>query len=154
MRALTCVFIGLLAAGAVWAGDADLMKEIEMTRAITDAERKALVAEAMQLDEGESQVFWKLYRDYRAEMAGVGDRMVDLIVEYGQSYTKLSNAQAAEMLDEWLSIEEEAHKVRRQHVKKFRKELSESTVLQFFQIDNKLTQLIRVQLAAEIPVAP
>jgi hypothetical protein len=143
----------LLFQGIAWADDTELLREIEITRAMTDAQRKALVADAMDLSASEAEIFWPLYRDYRNEMSAAGDRFVRLITEFTEDSANLTDEQAAGYLDEWLSVDAQLRQVRNKHVKKFRKKLPASTVLRFFQIDNKLNQLILIQLAEAIPLA-
>lgn len=42
--------------------------QIAMVRQMAATERQAIVTANMQLTEGESEHFWPLYRQYRAEM--------------------------------------------------------------------------------------
>jgi hypothetical protein len=56
--------------------------EIELTRAHIQKARQAIIADAMHLTEDESLAFWPAYRDYRVDMAHVGDRLVKVITEF------------------------------------------------------------------------
>lgn len=47
--------------------------EIEVVRGVLKADRKVVVAEAMQLTEAESAAFWPPYRGYRTEMDKLGE---------------------------------------------------------------------------------
>ena len=57
----------------------EAMEDIQLTRTVIQAERQALVTQAMDLTPEEMQGFWPLYRTYRLEAAKVGDRIVTLL---------------------------------------------------------------------------
>ena len=54
------------------------------------------------------------------------------------------------MLDEMLAIQHDEVKVKKSHLSKFRKVLSEVKVARLYQIENKIDAAIRVELASGI----
>ena len=126
---------------------------IEVTRAAVQTERKAIVAAAMGLSEQESQAFWPVYNDFRAEMNKVIDRHVRLIRDFAAHYNSLSDEKAKAMVAEYLSIEKAKLKLRQRYVRKFEKVLPPKKVMRYYQTENKLDALVNVQLAREIPLA-
>ena len=132
--------------------DDDLTSEVALTRAAIQVRRQALVTAAMDLDGKEAEAFWPLYRDYRNEMAKVGDRLVKLINDYADAYDTITDDQAGRMLDEYLSIQRSTNEVKAAYVPKFRQVLPARKVARFFQVDNKLDVVIQSKLAAGIPL--
>ena len=126
---------------------------IEVTRAAVQTERKAIVASAMGLSEQESQAFWPVYNDFRAEMNKIIDRHVRLIRDFAKHYNSLSDEKAKAMVTEYLSIEKAKLKLRQRYVRKFEKVLPPKKVMRYYQTENKLDALVNVQLAREIPLA-
>ncbi len=126
---------------------------IEVTRAAVQTERKAVVAAAMRLSEQESQAFWPVYNDFRAEMNKIIDKQVRLIRDFAKHYNSLSDEKAKAMVAEYLSIEKAKLKLRQRYVRKFEKVLPPKKVMRYYQTENKLDALINVQLAREIPLA-
>ena len=55
----------------------DITSDVELTRAAIQLRRQALVTAVMDLAPKEAEAFWPLYREYRMEMAKVGDRLVN-----------------------------------------------------------------------------
>ena len=49
----------------------------------------------MDLRPRKSEAFWPLYREYRIEMAKVGDRVSKLLVDYAGQYDTLTDEQAS-----------------------------------------------------------
>jgi hypothetical protein len=131
----------------------DITSELELTRASIQLRRQALVTAAMDLAPKEAEAFWPLYREYRMEMAKVGDRLSKLLVQYSEQYDTLTDAQAATIMDEYLGIEKARNGVRGKFVPRFRKILPARKAMRFFQVDNKLDAVVSAQLASIVPLA-
>ena len=133
--------------------DAQMRKEIQLTRQTILNERQSIVTEFMNLTAEEEAVFWPLYRDWRAKVAGLGNREVKLITDFAEKYESLSDADAGALIDDWIKIEDDYNKLRKQFLKRFRKALPDKKVMQFFQLENKMDAVIEYELAGSIPLA-
>src|SRR5262245_48074682 len=131
----------------------DLTSDIALTRASIQLRRQAIVTSVMDLTPAESQAFWPLYREYRVEMAKVGDRTSKLLVDYAGQYDTLTDDQAKKIMKEWLSIENAKTSVKSKYVSRFQKILPARKVMRFFQADNKLDAVVNAQLASVVPLA-
>jgi hypothetical protein len=154
----TTLFLTIAAAlltGSIQPGTAQtLTDEIEVVRGLLKADRKVVVAEAMQLTEAESAVFWPLYRDYRAEMDTVGDGLVKLVLEYADLYPDVPEDRAGKMLTDLMALEKDMVNVRAKHVKKLAKVLPKSKILRFAQVESRLDLALRLQMASAVPLVP
>ena len=133
--------------------DDDLTSDIALTRASIQLRRQAIITSVMDLEPKESEAFWPLYRDYRVEMAKVGDRVSQLLVDYAGQYDTLTDEQAKKIMNEWLSIEKAKTSVKGKYVSRFQKILPSRKVMRFFQADNKLDAVLNAQLASIVPLA-
>ena len=131
----------------------DLTSDMALTRASIQLRRQAIVTSVMDLTPTESQAFWPLYRDYRVEMAKVGDRVSKLLVQYTDQYDTLTDDQAKKIMQEWLSIEKAKMGVKGKYISRFQKILPARKVMRFFQADNKLDAVLNAQLASVVPLA-
>jgi hypothetical protein len=131
----------------------DITSEAEMTRAAIQLRRQALVTAAMDLEAKESEAFWPLYREYRTDMAKLGDRFVKLLGTYLESYDKLTDDAANKLMDEYISIERSKQSLKSKYRGRFSKVLPARKVVRFFQIDNKMDAVINAELAQTIPLA-
>lgn len=149
------VLVGLPLPGIAQVGHAQFDAQLQLTRSVIQAERKAIVALNMELTDQESAEFWPLYNDYWAERSKLNDRFAKLLANFAQHYVydSLSDEKAGEMIDESLSLDKAELKLMRKYVKKFRKILPETKVLRYFQIENKLDAIIDMELAGQIPLA-
>lgn len=131
----------------------DLTSDIALTRASIQLRRQTIVTSVMDLTPTEAQTFWPLYREYRIEMAKVGDRVSKLLVDYAAQYDALTDDQAKKIMKEWLSIEKAKMDVKGKYISRFQKILPARKTMRFFQADNKLDAVLNSQLASVVPLA-
>ena len=131
----------------------DAMDTIQLTRAVIQVERQAIVAHAMDLTPEEMQGFWPLYRTYRLEAAMVGDRIVTLIATYADSYGALTDPVADTLLTEFVSIEQARARLMAKYLPKFKQVLPARKVARFYQLENKLDIAILAEMAEQIPLS-
>ena len=128
------------------------MEEIQLTRAMIQVERQAIVTQAMDLTPEEMEGFWPLYREYRLEAAKIGDRIVALLQQYAISYDDLTDQAADTLLAEFVGIETERARLKAEFLPKFKKVLPPRKVARFYQLENKLDILILAEMAEGIPL--
>ena len=151
----TIVFVTLLTAllgtlpAAAQVSDTDYLQQL---RTDIQSDRQALVAASLGLTEEEGEAFWPVYREYRSDMAKVGDRMQTLIQDYAEIWDTATEEQAKTMVNQMLAIQRDELKVRKSHLSKFRKVLPEVKVARFLQIENKIDVIVKLGLADVIPL--
>lgn len=142
----------VLLAGFAAPAHAQTATDIELTRANIQTARQAIIADAMKLTDDESLAFWPAYRDYRLDMARLGDRLVKVITEFTSAGAALSDEQSNRLLDEYLDIKAKDVSVKKKYVGVFRKLLPAPKVTRFFQLENKLDAVVNYDLAKVIPL--
>jgi hypothetical protein len=154
MMKIAATVLGLaLVAGFAAPVHAQAATEVELTRAHIQKARQAIIADAMVLTEDESLVFWPAYRDYRVDMARLGDRLVKVIAEFVKTDAALNDEQANRLMVEYLDIKAKDVSVKKKYVGVFRKLLPAPKVARFFQLENKLDAIVNYDLALTIPLA-
>jgi len=143
--------IGLGLAPSTWAQFED-SEAIRLTRSAVQAERQAIIAANLQLDEAESAVFWPLYQEYRDALEAAIDTRVDFLNRYFASFETLTDKEAVALLNQHLTWKKEVLEIQTSHAKKMSKVLSGKTVARFFQIENKMDIIVDYELAGEIPL--
>ena len=113
------------AAAAGTAVEADLDVLLDAIR----ANRKALVAVNLNLSDEEAAKFWPVYDRYSKELFATGDRLAAVIQEYTESYTKLSDAQAMKLMEEYLAVETDRLGIRRAYLDRAHRTLDRPRLL-------------------------
>ena len=117
------------------------------------ADKKLIVAEAMNLTEKEAAAFWPVYETYQKELASLNDRTMKLIKDYATNYGAMTDPAAKGIVDSFLSIEKDRIQLMQTYTPKFRKVMPEVKVARYYQIENKIRAVVNYELAQEIPLA-
>jgi len=126
---------------------------LEVQREVLKTEKKAFVAEAMQLTEAESTLFWPLYNEYNDKMYVLDTKIYDLVLKFSKEYETLTDEQAIDLWKESQSIRADIFKLEKSYLKKFQKIMSGKKVLRYFQVESKIDKLMAAQQTLEIPLA-
>ena len=125
---------------------------IEMTREVIKAEKKAAIAEVMNLTDAESQPFWDLYNEYQGKQYPVHNKRIAIIKDFADNYENLTDEKADELWTNYMKFQQELLKVKISYYKKLKKILPAGKAALFMQTENKIEALINASLAAEIPL--
>lgn len=125
---------------------------LELARDVLKTEKKAAIAEVMQLTESESQPFWDLYNEYQAKLYLVQNKRIAIIQDFAENLENLSDEKADELWTGFNAFEQQALKLKKGYYKKFKKILPAGKAARFFQAENKIETMIDAQLALEIPL--
>ena len=79
---------------------------------------------------------------------------MQLIKDYAQHYGAIDDLKAKNMVQRLLNIEAKTVNLRQEYWPKFEKALGAKRAAKFFQVDNRLTMAVNLQLASEIPLIP
>jgi len=125
---------------------------LEVAREVLNADKKAIVADTMELSEAESAPFWALYNVYNAELYKVHTKRVNIIKDYAANYETLTNEKADELWKATMSYKKELLSLNQSYYKKFKKIISANKTVLYFQVENKIDALITAELAEAIPL--
>jgi Spy/CpxP family protein refolding chaperone len=127
-------------------------RDIQLLRQDLRSNKKQLIAANLTLTDAEATKFWPVYDQYSAEMTKVGDQKYALIKEYAQNFGSLTDIQAKSLIDRSLALDEAIAQLRIKYVPIVNKVLPGTKTATFFQIDRRITGLIDLQLASQIPL--
>ena len=126
----------------------------KLVQADLSADRQALVAANLPLSDVEARAFWPVYREYRADVDKIGDRVIALIAAYGASFDAMTEAKADAFLADSRAIERDRLDVREKYAPRVRAVLPGQKAARFFQIEHKLDAIVSVTVSSEIPLVP
>lgn len=156
LRFLLTLAVGLVASGAVAQTTATtstgIDSDIALLRSDVQAQKTDVVTRTMQLDDAQAKAFWPLYREYVNKQQIIGDQRVSVIKDYADSYDTMDDAKADELINRMLKFEEARTKLQAQYYPKFKKAIGAKQAAKFFQVDNRLTLLVDLQITSAIPI--
>ena len=125
---------------------------IELLRKDVRSLKKQVIAANLDLTDKEAEKFWPLYDQYSAELRKVNDTKMALIKDYAENYTTMTDEQAEAYVKGRAAVEESTNRLRLKYLPIFHRVLSGKTAATFFQIEWRISLLIDLQLASQIPL--
>jgi hypothetical protein len=112
------------------------------------------VANNMELSDAEAKKFWPLYDAYQKDLEQVNQKLGQTIRDYAEAFNKgsIPDNTAKKLLNDVFSIEEQETKLKRTYAEKLEKAIPYSKVARYIQIEQKIRALIKMELAAQIPL--
>ena len=132
---------------------AALNSAVEMQRQVTEAQRTMIIADNIEFTGDESEEFWPVYREYRADVGKLNDRFVRLITDYAQNYESMDDATATRLLKEAFAIDAGRVKASKKNAKKLGRFLPGVKVIRFVQIESRLDAVMDLKIKSSIPLA-
>ena len=116
------------------------------------ADKKLLVSENMQLTEKEAKAFWPVYDSYQKDLGKLNERLIKLIDEYAQNYETMTDQTAQSLTNKYLALESERVKLLQTYVLKVSKAVGSKKAARYLQLENKISAVVKFELAANIPL--
>lgn len=148
MKKLFVVLALLLVAKTAYAQD----QYVELLRSDIKTQKVAVITGAMQLEEGQSDAFWQIYRDYDYELSDIVDQRIANIKNYASNFSSMTDEIAAELAKTSFKIEGDRAKLRQKYYKKFENELSPLVGARWLMIERTINNLMDLQIQAEMPL--
>jgi Spy/CpxP family protein refolding chaperone len=127
-------------------------EDIEMLRKDIRAQRKQLIAANMTLTPAEAEKFWPIYDQYISELVSQNNKKYALIKQFVSTGGVLTDAEAENSVQQWVSVDESVAALRTKYIPIFRKALSAKDEALFYQLDRRVQLMIDLQLMALIPM--
>lgn len=153
-RVITVAVILILAGSMPQARADDESRDalIDLLRSDVRAERIAIITEVMDFTEKEASAFWPVYREYEKEQRKINDRRIALIKQYAENYFDMDDATAGHIAKTWIDLDIKEGYLKKKYLRRFEWVLSPIRAAKFLQLDGQINLLIRLQIAAELPM--
>jgi len=131
------------------ASDADL----QLLRQDLRAQKQKLIAQNLPMTESEAVKFWAVYNRYTDEVRQINDEKFRLVKQYGEMWETMSNDEALIYIRRWLEVDGQLHELRSKYVVQVSQALPGKKAATFFQLDRRISMLMDIQLASQLPLA-
>jgi hypothetical protein len=150
MKKIILSFFAVIALSFVYAQTND--DYVELVRTQLKADKKVVVAEVLQLKQGEGDLFWPLYDQYNQAMYTIQTKRIKLIKDFAANYSTMTPEKADELVLKMFSIKQELLTLDKKYYPKFKKVIAPTKAATYFQLENKIETLVNAKLAIEIPL--
>ncbi len=143
---LTALFI------AVLVNAQSTKEEVDLMQAAYGMEKKAMVAEFVQVDPAQKDAFWKLYDEYETQRKALGKERIQLLDQYTAGYDKFTNESADAWTKKTIDLSKKTDALIVSYYNKIKKATNPIVALQFYQVEGYILSGIRVSLLESLPL--
>lgn len=127
-------------------------QDIDTLRRDVAAARKDITAQTLALTPEEATRFWPVYDQYAAESEKITGERAAIIKEFAENFGKIDDKRADSLTRRSLAVDTKMAALRVSWLPKFEKVLPTIKAASFIQIDRRLSTLIDLQLASNLPL--
>lgn len=154
---ITLVAVAIMMMGLPALGSAAQDKpadNMQILREKIKADKKLVVATAMELTESEAKNFWPIYNEYQKELQKINRRMVNVLDGYAADFKSksLTDDKAKKLIDEANAIDQAEVNLKSTFAPKLAKALPTIKVARYLQIENKIRAIVRYDIAQGVPL--
>jgi len=125
-------------------------EEIDYYQSIFGMEKKIVVANFLQLEEKDA--FWAIYDEYEKERKVLGQKRLDIIIEYAEHYESLSDEKTDELIKQSIAFKKDVNNVIAKYYKNVKKVSGSKTAAQFYQIENYFVNAVGTEMYTAVPL--
>ncbi|MGB5243170.1 MAG: hypothetical protein WBN16_07295 [Lutimonas sp.] len=124
-------------------------EEIDMFQSMFGMEKKALVADFLQIDE--ANPFWAIYDEYETKRKALGQKRLAALGNYADNYDKMTDASYDNSIKTMIDLRKQNDKLLDTYYKKVKKASGSKIAGQFFQLEAYIQSEIRSTVMSSIP---
>ena len=126
-------------------------EEVDLIQAAFGMEKKAIVAEFVNPSDAQKDAFWQLYDEYETKRKELGKQRIDLLKQYADQYLTMTSEQADEWTKKVIELQTKTDKLIATYYEKVRGVSDGIVATQFYQIENYILTMIRMQILHDVP---
>ena len=127
-------------------------EEIDLIQAEFGMDKKAIVAEFIQLQASQKDAFWAIYDEYETKRKELGKKRIDLLKKYVDNYGSLNDETTDEVIGQMMSLQSQTDKLIDTYYAKVKKAAGSKVAAQFYQIEGYVLYKIRTIILENIPL--
>lgn len=126
-------------------------EDVNMIIDIFKTEKKAMVQDYMELDEEQAKKFWPIYEEYEENRKALVEKRIAMLGKFADHHSKLSDAMAKEIAEEFFTLRNEDYKMQKKYFKKISKAIGAAKATYFIQLEEYIRTAINYELDDVIP---
>ena len=151
MRKIFLLLVLTLVASGYAQTDSSLADDVAVIQSIYGKSKADLVKQYMNLSEPQATAFQTVYDGYETQRKALGQKKMQLIKDYADSYDTLDDVKAAELTETNLKTNAESDKLLSKTFSKMKKAVGGRNAAKFVQLEQYLQTTIRGEIQDSIP---
>ncbi|OXA76437.1 hypothetical protein SAMN05444397_11345 [Flavobacterium aquidurense] len=151
MKKIFLLIVLAITAGGYAQTSSSLADDVAVIQSIYGKSKADLVKQYMNLTEPQASAFQKIYDEYETQRKALGQKKMQLIKDYADSYDNLDDTKAAELTDSNLKNNLDSDKLLSKTYSKVKKAVGGRNAAKFVQLEQYLQVTIRGEIQDSIP---
>jgi hypothetical protein len=126
-------------------------EEIDLVQAAFGMDKKAIVADFVQLSDTQKDAFWVLYDEYETKRKDLGKERIELLKQYAEQYMTMTSEQADTWTKKVMELQVKTDKLIATYYEKVKGVSDGVVATQWYQIENYILSMIRMSILQEVP---
>ena len=126
-------------------------EEIDLVQAAFGKDKKAIVADFVQLSVTQKDAFWKIYDEYETKRKDLGKERIELLKQYAEQYLTMTSVQADTWTKKVMELQTRTDKLLATYYEKVKGVSDGVVATQFYQIENYILAIIRMSVLQAVP---
>jgi Spy/CpxP family protein refolding chaperone len=161
------LLLGIFCVAPAWSADAPAAApagtaapqpttEQVMDQFRTDMQAAAadVMAKGLTLTAEQAAKFWPMFEAFQKEQKAIIDEQLSSLVKYGNTYTKMTDAEALAYANSLLRRDQKIHDLRVKYLAKFQEVVPARTAARAIQLDRRLGNVAQVKISSQVPLIP
>lgn len=124
--------------------------EVQLMQSLYGMQKKELVAQFVELNDSQSTEFWALYDEYEVKRKEIGKKKFELIFNYVNDYGQIKAEDANMFMKEAIPLRKKSDELVDHYYNKLKNKIDPVVAVQFYQIENYLSDIVRLELLGEL----
>jgi len=124
--------------------------ELQLMQSLYGMDKRDIVSEFIELNDSQEQEFWLLYDEYEEKRKDIGKERFRLLTSYVNDYGEVKPQDADNFMKQAIPLRIKSDKLVDNYYKKIKSRTDPIVAMQFYQIENYLAEVIRMELLEEI----
>ena len=126
-------------------------EEVDLIQAAFGMDKKAIVADFVQLSDTQKDAFWVLYDEYETKRKDLGKERIELLKQYAEQYMTMTSEQADTWTKKVMELQVKTDKLIATYYEKVKGVSDGVVATQWYQIENYILSMIRMSILQEVP---
>lgn len=157
------VVLSLLCWAPAWSADAPaaagaaqptIEQVMEDFRNDMQAAAADVMAKGLTLSAEQAAKFWPMFEAFQKEQKAIIDEQLKSLVKYGDTYTKMTDAEAITYANSLLRRDQKIHDLRVKYLAKFQEVVPARVAARAIQLDRRLGNVAQVKISSQVPLIP
>jgi hypothetical protein len=126
--------------------------DIDIVQALFGKSKKLIIDEYMQLDDKETNNFWRIYDQYEGKRKGIERESFLLLKEYAEKYQTLDDAEADKLIVKFMKSMEGYNNLHQVYFRKMKKGVGSLKAAKFIQLETFIQTTLLANVQSQVPV--